>query len=283
MANVNRTLAAPWGFWADQTDSLAQRDTGWIQLYCESAQEALDSVIQAFRVAETVLLPVMVVIEALWISHTLEPVDVPEPDLVSRYLPPYAPELRLDPGRPRSFGGTATPEQWRANRLAMQEAMTLARRELAEAGSAWHALTGRSWGAVEAYRLDDAELVLLTSGGIAGTAREAVDRLRELGMAVGLARLRQFRPFPSHEVADLVAGADRVAVIDRNCSVGSGGIVATELRAALMALGEIDALVFSYVAGLGGVNVSVERVIQIARDAARRRRPSPAPILEEAL
>jgi pyruvate/2-oxoacid:ferredoxin oxidoreductase alpha subunit len=283
MANVNRTLAAPWGFWADQTDSLAQRDTGWMQFYCESAQEALDTVVQAFRVAEAVLLPAMVVIEALWISHTLEPVDVPDPDLVARYLPRYAPELRLDPKRPLSFGGTTTPAQWRANRLAMQAAMSQARAEIADADQAWRALTGRGWAAVEPYRMEDAEIAIVTSGGIAGTGREAVDRLRDDGVAAGLTRIRQFRPFPAPELAQALAGVDRIAVVDRNCSIGSGGIMCGELRAALMAAGEIDPIVLSYVIGLGGVNVPVDRVIAVVRDALRRQMSSPAPIMEEAL
>src|SRR3989338_1088382 len=113
MVNVNRTLGSPWGFWADQTDSLSQRDTGWLQFYCESAQEALDTVLQAYRVAESVLLPAMVVIEAMYISHTLEPVEVPDEALVAGFLPPFEPALRLDPARPRSVGGTTTPAHWR--------------------------------------------------------------------------------------------------------------------------------------------------------------------------
>jgi pyruvate/2-oxoacid:ferredoxin oxidoreductase alpha subunit len=283
LANVNRTVAAPWGFWADQTDSLAQRDTGWMQFYCASAQEALDTVIQAFRIAEAVLLPAMVVIEALWISHTLEPVDVPEPELVTRYLPPYTPALRLDPKAPLSFGGTTTPAQWRANRLAMQSAMSDARYQIADADREWRALTGRGWPAVEPYRMEDAEVAIVASGGIAGTAREAVDRLREDGIPVGVTRIRQFRPFPAHELADVLAGVDRIAVVDRNCSIGSGGIMGGELRAALMAVGEIDPIVLSYVIGLGGVNVSVDRVAAVVRDALKRPKSSPVPILEEAL
>lgn len=153
MVNVNRTLAAPWGFWADQSDSLAQRDTGWIQLYAESPQEALDAVLQAYRVAEAVRVPAMVVIEALYVSHALEPVDVPDADTVARFLPPWAPPLRLDPAAPRAFGGTATPAQWRANRLALHAAMAGVPAALAEADAEWAALTGRSWGAVEGYRI----------------------------------------------------------------------------------------------------------------------------------
>jgi pyruvate/2-oxoacid:ferredoxin oxidoreductase alpha subunit len=283
MANVNRTLASPWGFWADQTDSLAQRDTGWIQLYCASAQEVLDTVLLAYRVAETVLLPAMVVIEALYVSHTIERVDVPEPDLVDRWLPRFEPAIRLDPAAPRGFGGTATPDQWRQNRLGMQSAMERVPRVLADASREWAGLTGRLHRAIETYRMDDAEVALVTAGSIGGTAHAAVDRLREDGMAVGLVRLRLFRPFPAREIAEALSGVDRVAVIDRNCSIGSGGIIGGEVRAALAALGEMDALVFSYVAGLGGVNVSVERVMQVARDAVRRRRPALAPIMEEAL
>lgn len=283
MVNVNRTLASPWGFWADHTDSLAQRDTGWMQIYCESPQEALDSVLQAYRVAEAVLLPALVVIEAMYVSHSLEPVEVPSPDLVASFLPSFAPALRLDPRQPRGFGGTATPAQWRANRLAMQAAMGQALDEVREVGRRWGELTGRPYGAVESYQLEDAELALVAAGGMAGTARVAVDRLRDGGVAAGLLRLRLVRPFPAAEIAGLLAMVDRVAVLDRNCSVGSGGILATEVRAALHAHEEIDTRVFPYVVGLGGLNVSVERVVQVARHALARGRAPAGPIFEEDL
>jgi pyruvate/2-oxoacid:ferredoxin oxidoreductase alpha subunit len=283
MVNVNRTLASPWGFWADQTDSLAQRDTGWIQIYCESPQEALDTVLQAYRVAESVLLPAMIVIEAMYVSHALEPVAVPAPELVGRFLPAFEPALRLDPARPRGVGGTATPPQWRANRLAMQAAMELALPAVAEAGRLWGELTGRAYAPVERYRIDDAELALVTAGGLAGSAREAVDRLRDEGLPVGLVKLRLFRPFPAAELLDLLGPIRKVAVIDRNCSVGSGGIFAQEVRGALHTSHRPGGHVFSYIAGLGGVNVSPERLAQIARDALARVHPPPEPILEEAL
>ena len=148
--------------------------TGRHETYCQSAQEALDTVLQAYRVAEAVLLPVMVVIEALYVSHTLEPVEIPDGEVVARYLPPYEPASRLDPEHPLRFGGTATPQQWRANRLAMQAAMKDARQALAEADHLWQALPGRVGGAVETYRAEDAELLLVTAGAVAGTAREAL-------------------------------------------------------------------------------------------------------------
>jgi pyruvate/2-oxoacid:ferredoxin oxidoreductase alpha subunit len=281
MANVNRTLAAPWGFWADQTDSLAQRDTGWLQLYCESPQEALDTILQAYRVAESVLLPVMVVIEALYVSHALEPVDVPAAAVVERFLPPYAPAVRLDPAHPRAFGGTATPAQWQANRLAMQAAMDDALAAVTDAGRAYGQLTGRAYGTVDRYLLDDADVALVAAGGMASTAREAVDRLREDGVAAGLLRLRLFRPFPACEVASQLCMASRVVVVDRNCSIGSGGIFATEVRAALHAHEEPDPVVFSYLAGVGGVNVSAERLVTITRHAlARSHAPAEAMVAE---
>lgn len=283
MVNVNRTLAAPWGFWADQTDSLSQRDTGWLQLYAESAQEALDSVLQAYRIAESVLLPAMVVIEAIYVSHTLEPVEVPNPELVDRFLPPFEPPIRLDPAAPRAFGGTATPAQWRANRLAMQAAMDLALDEVEEVGHRYGELTGRSYSRVETYRAEDAELLLLTAGGIAGTARVAVDELRDGGIPVGLVKLRLFRPFPAADLVKLLHGAPKVAVIDRNSSVGSGGIFCEEARAALHAYGISRPQLFSFIAGLGGVNVSPDRVIQICRHALQAQKAPPEPVLEEAL
>ena len=283
MVNVNRTLASPWGFWADQTDSLSQRDTGWMQFYCESGQEALDTVLQAYRVGESVLLPAMVVIEAMYISHTLEPVEVPGEEVVARFLPPFEPARRLDPARPLSVGNTTTPAQWRANRLAMHEAMGQALGAVAEAGRRYGELTGRAYGATESYRTEDARVVLVAAGGMAGTAREAVDRLREAGVPAGLLRLRLFRPFPAAEIATALAGAGRVAVVDRNCSIGSGGIFCQEVRAALSALGQGGTPVLSYIAGLGGVNVSPERMMQIARDALGREGTNPEPIQAEGL
>jgi pyruvate ferredoxin oxidoreductase alpha subunit len=165
----------------------------------------------------------------------------------------------------------------------MQAAMMRVPSVLADASRRWESLTGRGYRAVDRYRMDDADVALVTTGSIGDTARVAVDRLREQGHAAGVARLRLFRPFPARDVADVLAGVDRVAVIDRNCSIGAGGIVAAEVRAALAALGEQDASVYSYVLGLGGVNVPVERIVQVAHDVMERRRPAPGPIMEEAL
>ena len=156
MANVNRTLASPWAFWPDQTDSLAQRDTGWIQFYAESAQESLDTVIQAFRVAERVLLPVLVNLDAFYVSHALEPVQVPAQELVDAFLPPYAPEHRLDTAKVESWGNVVTQEMFYRHRQALGAAMDEVPAVALEADREWSELTGRGYGLIERYRCDGA-------------------------------------------------------------------------------------------------------------------------------
>jgi pyruvate/2-oxoacid:ferredoxin oxidoreductase alpha subunit len=163
----------------------------------------------------------------------------------------------------------------------MQAAMGQGLVAVAEAGRIWGDLTGRRYAAVEEYRLEGAEVALVAAGGVAGTAREAVDRLREEGVAAGLLRIRLFRPFPSDEITKHLSVIPRVAVVDRNCSVGSGGIFAQEIRAALHGAGADGPRVFSYLAGLGGVNVSPEHLARIARDARERVEPRHDPIVED--
>ena len=153
MANVNRTLASPWAFWPDQTDSLSQRDTGWIQFYMESAQESLDTVLQAFRVAERVLLPVMVNLDAFYVSHALEPVCVPAQELVDAFLPPYAPLHRLDTAKVESWGNVVTQDMFYRHRQALGEAMDEVPAAALEADREWGELTGRGYGVDRALPL----------------------------------------------------------------------------------------------------------------------------------
>ena len=196
MANVNRTLAAPWAFWSDQTDSLSQRDTGWIQIYCEDGQEALDSVIQAFCVAEKVLLPCMVVLEAHYISHFMEPVDVPDQALVDDFLPGVDIPARFDPDQPGYVMPTVNQKQFMEFKRLGQEAMEFAL-EVIEGVDREFALTfGRGYGLIEAQDIEGAELVLVTTASITSTARVALAGLREKGLKIGLVKIRVFRPFP---------------------------------------------------------------------------------------
>jgi len=266
MANVNRTIASPWAFWPDQTDSLAQRDTGWIQLYVESAQEALDSVLQAFRIAERVLLPAMVNLDAFYVSHALEPVTLPPQELVDGYLPPYRPEHFIDPGRGESWGNVVSQDMYYRHRREIGAAMDRVPEAALEADREWYQLTGRTWGLTERYRCEDAELVIVTMGSMCGTARDAVDALRETGLPAGLLKVRLFRPLPAAELRAALAGVRDVLVLDRNFSPGVGGVLHQELRAALYGMKNAPG-VHGYLAGVGGVNVPPQKIMEFARQA----------------
>lgn len=261
MANVNRAMGAPWSVWTDQNDSLSQRDTGWLQIYCESNQEVLDTVLQSFRLAETVRMPVMLVLDAFVLSHTAEPVEIPNPEEADRFLPPYRPSLRLDPTDPHAFNGLATPDSYMEFRFEMQEAMIRALDVAASVDEDFAEIFGRSYGIVEAYRCEEAELILITSSTVTSTAREVVDRLRNEGRRVGLLKIRLFRPFPAEELRRLCAGAAKLAVIDRNIGFGVGGIFAQEVRAALH--NHLNVPVYGFIAGLGGRDITPETILEI--------------------
>ena len=267
MANVNRTVASPWAFWPDHTDSLAQRDTGWIQLYSESAQESLDSVIQAFRIAEAVLVPAMVNHDAFYVSHALEPVKVPAQELVDAYLPEYAPPHRIDPAQVESWGNVVTQEMFARHRRELAEAMAKVPQLAAEVDREWARLTGRSWGIVERYRCDGARTVLVTMGSMCGTARDAVDAMRDAGVAVGLVKVRLFRPLPVAALRAALAGVAEAIVLDRNYSPGCGGVLHQELRSALYGMPDAPTI-RGLLAGVGGVNVPPERICEFVRNAA---------------
>jgi pyruvate/2-oxoacid:ferredoxin oxidoreductase alpha subunit len=268
MANINRAMGPGWNIWTDQNDSLSQRDTGWIQLYCETNQEVLDTTIQAFKLAEAVDLPVMVILDAFFLSHTSEPVDVPEQDLVDEFLPRREASLKLDTADPRAFGALVRPDDYMEMRWDQQEAMATARRLFDEFDGDWGVLTGRRWGAVESYHADDAELVLVTSGTITSTARDVIDRRRADGESVGLVKMKMFRPFPTAAVRAALRGAKRVAVLDRNVSPGHGGIFAEEIRSALYDVPPDDRpWLHGYVLGLGGRDVTPDTIDEIIERA----------------
>ncbi|MDP3758961.1 MAG: transketolase C-terminal domain-containing protein [Ramlibacter sp.] len=266
MANVNRTVASPWAFWPDQTDSLAQRDTGWIQFYTESAQESLDTVLHGFRIAEQVLLPVMVNHDAFYVSHALEPVQVPAQKVVDGYLPPYKPVNRLDTEIGSSWGNVVSAEMFCRHRQALEQGMAQALIAAQEADREWGALTGRSHGIVERYRCDGARVVIVTMGSMCGTAREAVDAMRDAGEAVGLLKVRLFRPLPVQALRVALEGVPDVVVLDRNHSPGLGGILHQELRGALYGV-KTPPRVHGILAGVGGINVSPDAISQLVHTA----------------
>ncbi len=275
MANVNRSLGAPWNIWCDQTDSLSQRDTGWLQFYCESSQEALDTVIQAYKISEKVSLPSMVVLDAFYLSHTFEPVNIPDQGRVDRFLPPYEPKYRLDPKVPRSFSGLTPPDLFTEMRYQIQEAMEEAKKVILRVDEEFDALFGRRYGLVEGYRLEDAELVLVTSGTAASTARDVIDQYRDDGKPVGLLKVRTFRPFPSEEIRKALKNVSKVAVIDRNISFGIGGIFAEELKS-VYGNEEEGPVIFGYIAGLGGRDITRETISGIIEYTFEEDRPKKA-------
>jgi pyruvate/2-oxoacid:ferredoxin oxidoreductase alpha subunit len=233
MAEVNRALAPGWNIWMDQTDSLAQRDTGWIQLYCEDGQEVLDTTLQAYRLAEQVNLPVMVVLDAFFLSHTYEPVDVPDQDQADRFLPEFQSGVQIDLSRPCNMSQMSPPGVYMEMRQAIEQAMQQVLIFFDRTEEEFFSVFGRAYGPIEAIDCRDAEIVILTAGTAVGTCREAIADLRSKGEKVGLLKIKMFRPFPVQRLCEALGHAKKVAVIDRNCSFGVGGIFAQELKAAL--------------------------------------------------
>ena len=272
MTNVNRAMAPGWSIWADQNDSLSQRDTGWMQIYASSAQDILDSTIIGYKVSEQVLLPTLISFDAFFLSHTVEVVDMPDIELVDKYLPPYNPEYKLDVKDPRSFGALTAEEYYYEFRYKMQEAMDKAVDVIKEAGKEYEKLTGRAYKLVHPYRCEDADLILVTSGTIAETTNVAVDELREEGKKVGNLRIRVIRPYPKKEILEVIKGVKKLAVIDRNISPGYSGIFSQELKSALY--NEVNIPVRSYIAGLGGSDVKIQDIKDMANDALKNDSPN---------
>ena len=259
MVNVNRALGAPWNIWSDQSDSLSQRDTGWIQLYCENNQEVLDTILQAFRIAETVKLPVMVVLDAFVLSHTSEAVEIPTMEEVDKFLPPFFLEYTIDTQEPAAFSVITTPEHFFEFRYKIQKAMEQVPGIAKKVDDEFRSRFGRGYGAIERYGKEGAEVLLMTSGTVTSTSRTVIQKLVQKGYSVAGIKIKRFRPFPSEEIYEAIKGAKKLAVIDRNLSAGVGGIFAQELRASLYSREERPQ-VFGFISGLGGRDVTPDLI-----------------------
>lgn len=277
LANVNRSMAPGWSVWTDQNDSLSQRDTGWMQLYCESNQEVLDSVIQGYKIAEEVSIPLMLVLDAFVLSHTSEPVDIPEPEEVDRFLPPYNPKVKIDLQDPHAFGGLLGPDHYMEMRYLLQKDMERAVEVAKRVDKEFGEIFGRSYGIIEPYRCEDAEIVMVTSSTITGTARTVIDELRDRGKRVGLLKVRLFRPFPKEDIKGVLLKAKKVLVVDRNISYGVGGIFFQEIKAALYDEPERPPI-FGFITGLGGRDVTPEILEEMVEYTETHNRPE-EPIL----
>ena len=273
LVNVSRGLATPITLEPDHTDVLAARDSGFLQIHCATAQEVLDSVLLAHRWGEDrrVRLPVLVNLDGFHLSFTREPVEIPEPDAVDRFLPAFEPgAIGFRASRPLSQavavlgGGPYSYFRYEVH-LAAEGALSV----YDEVAAAFAGACGRSWPAVETHRTEDAEVVFFLIGSLATRARDAVDRLRETGLRVGLVRPRLLRPYPGEAIRRALGGARGVAVIDQNLSMGKGGVLHAELASALLGAPGAPRVLASFVGGLGGRDVALEEFREMALATAR--------------
>jgi len=269
MVDVNRAMAPPWSVWDDQTDSLAQRDTGWLQFYAENNQEVYDGVLMAFKIAEheKVNLPVMVVESAFILSHTYDVVDMPEQEEIDEFLPPRKPLYTLtDFENPFSVGALGTPADYYEFRYKIAKAMEEAKKVIKEVGKEYGERFGRDYSQmIELYKTDDAEIVFMGMGSLMGTVKEAVDMLRSEGYKVGAAKVRWFRPFPKEELYELAKNVEGIAVLDRNFSFGQEGILFNEAKGVLYNT-DAKPIMKNYIVGLGGRDLTVNDVKAIAKN-----------------
>jgi pyruvate ferredoxin oxidoreductase alpha subunit len=276
MMNANRSLALPWSIYGDQRDSLSLLDSGWIQVYAEDAQESLDLVIQAYRIAEDirVLTPVMINLDGFALTHTYEPVIIPDQEEVDAFLPPYANPNIMDLQHPRNLGFSSTPKDNMEFKYQQHAAVLCAKDVISDVDAAYGKRFGRRYGGlVSNYRTEDAECVLVTLGSVAGTVRAVVDEMRKEGKAAGLCRLRYMRPFPEAEIAALSATNRAIGVLEKDISFGYEGAVYTNVNSALLKAGHASP-VLNFIGGLGGRSITREDIRSIFEDllAAERQR-----------
>ena len=258
MVDANRSTATPWNIYGDQRDVYAMRDAGWIMLFAESGQEALDTVIQAYRIAEdpSVMTPVMVNLDGFTLTHTYDLVDIPDQALVDKFLPPLNTTNKMDPKDPKTLCMTVGPDFHAEGCLLQQKAFDNAAKLVVQADKEYAALIGRSYGGmVEEYKCEDAELVLVATGSVAGTTRIVVDALRAQGKKVGLIKVRCYRPFPKEYFASLGGRFKGVGVIDRSISFGFDGTLFSEVKSAMYGS---TAKMQNYIVGLGGRDIPKE-------------------------
>jgi pyruvate ferredoxin oxidoreductase alpha subunit len=272
MTGVNRTVSAPISIQVDHQDTMSLRDSGVIQLFVESTQEAYDTHIAAFKVAEDphILLPVMVCMDGWILTHSYERVAMIEQEKIDRFLPPFKPANFLDPLNPKTWGSIGEENVLMELRYSIQKAMGLGKSRIKEIFSELAEITGRDYGGlIEAYRTEGAEIVLVAMGSMSGTIKAAVNALRSKGEKVGLVKIRCFRPFPYEDIWNAIQGAKAVAVIDANLSMGSEGAVCMDLKAKLY--GKMNApAVIDVIAGLGGreVNeVTIQDIVEKVKEA----------------
>lgn len=267
MTVANRAIGSPINIWNDHSDSMSQRDSGWIQLFAETNQEACDLHIQAFRIAEEMSLPVMVCMDGFVLTHAFERMDIPEQSEVDAYLPPYEPRQELDPDHPYSIGAMVGPEAFTEVRWLAHRRMLDAIPAIEAASREFEARFGRaSGGLVSEYRMEDAEVAVLAMGSMLGTIKDTVDEMREKGAKIGVVSLKCYRPFPYEAVRRALQRARTVLVMERMVSVGTGGALELDVMKALRGLPIEEK---SVIAGLGGRAVTRASLAALFEKALR--------------
>jgi pyruvate ferredoxin oxidoreductase alpha subunit len=257
MTCANRAISAPLNIWNDHQDSMSVRDAGWIQLHAEDNQEAADLHIQAFRIAEQTFLPVMVCMDGFILTHAFEPVDIPEQKRVDDFLPPQRPRPIVDPGWPRGLGLTADPRFYMETRYILHRALEKSEETIKEVCEEFAKAFGRvSGGLIKTYNLEGADVVIICMGSLAGTIKDLIDELQNEGKRVGLLQICSYRPFPKRQLYDALRDKTNIVVIEKSVSPGTGGILASDVRMAFPRAEKQDRNISSFVAGLGGRNIT---------------------------
>lgn len=260
LADANRAISAPLCIWNDQQDSIAQRDSGWIQLYAEDGQEALDMVLAGFKVAENedVLLPVMVTIDGFIITHTNEVVDIPDQEQVDKFLPDYVPKYSyLDPEKPVTVGSFSDPRFYMEARHAMQVAMDKSVDVFEDTFKDFEEIFGRHHDLIDTYRCEDADIIFVALGSVCSTLRVVIDEMRESGEKVGLVKILSYRPFPGEKINEAVKNASKLAVLDKDISFGVGGALYEDMKT------NVDKEMYNFIIGLGGKDITPSTLYEI--------------------
>lgn len=264
---ANRAISAPINIWNDQQDSISLRDAGWIQLYAENIQEAIDQHLWGYRISEdkSVMLPVMVCMDGFILTHGLEAVDMPEQEKVNKFLPPFKPLYKLDPAEPLSMGLLADPDYYMEARFALQETLNKVLDFIPKVSAEFNGVFGRDYGdgLVEEYCTKDAEKVIVAMGSVCGTIKQVVDDARAKGKKIGLLKIISYRPFPYARVCEALKNVPRVAVLDKAVSLGAYAPLAVEIRAAFFGKKKSPAVISSFVAGLGGRDITLDTIKEV--------------------
>lgn len=261
MADANRSISAPLSIWNDQQDSIAQRDSGWLQTYAENGQDSLDSILMAYRISENnkVLLPSMVCLDGFILTHTVEPVEIPTQEQVDRFLPKYKPEHAfLDPNQPKSLGTLTDPDYYMETRYQLEKSMVNSIDVIEEVNKEFEEIFDRKYGLIEEYKCEDAEIIIVAMGSICSTVRACVDDMIEHGEKVGLLKIRTYRPFPQEQIQKALKNAEKVAVLDKNVTFGvSGGALYNDIKA------KTDVEAYDFILGLGGRDITPKDIDEV--------------------